>query len=373
MFNNGFHTAHHEQPGAHWSRLPGLHARISHEIDPDLCPVEPARLLLAVLRARGDLARVSYQASRAASIRCRPRAGVPSQEHGRHVTSRAVRVVYVALVPVLAWACYRAEPSAAPCPKREPPAPAPTVVVTNVGCFRDQGNRDLDGMMLEARGMTTEACTRECAEWGYRFAGTENGNQCFCGNAFGKYGASTDCTKPCVGRPDETCGGFWAHSVYQVQRLEGAAPVPSTVVIPVPPAQSVALAPPPPAPVRHDPDSHFTEAEVIERQASIPLGAEWKPLPNVTRGTWWTEYVSQPQSVHDACAAAVVSRFGEGWQLAGLHAYLGTATLVSRTNLARRARRAGTRRAADGPVPRHGPPHPRALSASRRPLRTARR
>jgi fatty acid desaturase len=37
VFNNGFHTAHHEHPGAHWSRLPELHARISHEIHPELC------------------------------------------------------------------------------------------------------------------------------------------------------------------------------------------------------------------------------------------------------------------------------------------------------------------------------------------------
>jgi fatty acid desaturase len=37
VFNNGYHTAHHEHPGAHWSKLPELHARIASEIDPDLC------------------------------------------------------------------------------------------------------------------------------------------------------------------------------------------------------------------------------------------------------------------------------------------------------------------------------------------------
>jgi fatty acid desaturase len=37
VFNNGFHTAHHEHPGAHWSRLPALHARIARAIHPDLC------------------------------------------------------------------------------------------------------------------------------------------------------------------------------------------------------------------------------------------------------------------------------------------------------------------------------------------------
>ncbi|HVJ93968.1 MAG TPA: fatty acid desaturase [Labilithrix sp.] len=36
VFNNGFHTVHHENPGAHWSTLPALHAKIAHEINPAL-------------------------------------------------------------------------------------------------------------------------------------------------------------------------------------------------------------------------------------------------------------------------------------------------------------------------------------------------
>jgi fatty acid desaturase len=36
VFNNGFHTVHHENAGAHWSLLPALHAKIAHEIDPAL-------------------------------------------------------------------------------------------------------------------------------------------------------------------------------------------------------------------------------------------------------------------------------------------------------------------------------------------------
>jgi fatty acid desaturase len=37
VFNAGLHTAHHEHPGAHWSRLPALHAAIAPFIHPLLC------------------------------------------------------------------------------------------------------------------------------------------------------------------------------------------------------------------------------------------------------------------------------------------------------------------------------------------------
>lgn len=36
VFNNGLHTVHHENPGAHWSKLPELHAKIADQIDPAL-------------------------------------------------------------------------------------------------------------------------------------------------------------------------------------------------------------------------------------------------------------------------------------------------------------------------------------------------
>jgi fatty acid desaturase len=38
LFNNGFHTAHHEQAGAHWTLLPALFAKIEADVHPDLRP-----------------------------------------------------------------------------------------------------------------------------------------------------------------------------------------------------------------------------------------------------------------------------------------------------------------------------------------------
>ena len=37
LFNNGYHTAHHENASMHWSELAAAHARIADKIDPELC------------------------------------------------------------------------------------------------------------------------------------------------------------------------------------------------------------------------------------------------------------------------------------------------------------------------------------------------
>lgn len=36
LFNNGYHTVHHERPGTHWSRNPAEHAKIAHLMEPRL-------------------------------------------------------------------------------------------------------------------------------------------------------------------------------------------------------------------------------------------------------------------------------------------------------------------------------------------------
>jgi hypothetical protein len=62
--------------------------------------------------------------------------------------------------------------------------------------------------------MTNENCAAACAQRGYKYAGTEDGNSCFCGNSYGRYGTSKNCTVPCSGNSTETCGGGWANSVF---------------------------------------------------------------------------------------------------------------------------------------------------------------
>jgi hypothetical protein len=99
---------------------------------------------------------------------------------------------------------------------------------TPLGCFKDQGDpqgtsgRDLSGYMFIAPaplakwpgpsrpgivrkppggmeivvppapgpGMTGAMCTSECAKRGFTFAATQYSNYCFCGNQYGRSGAS---------------------------------------------------------------------------------------------------------------------------------------------------------------------------------------
>ena len=55
---------------------------------------------------------------------------------------------------------------------------------------------------------------------GYRFAGTQASNWCFCGDKYDTLGLATNCDNKCKGNPDQICGGLWANSVYEVPASE---------------------------------------------------------------------------------------------------------------------------------------------------------
>ncbi len=94
--------------------------------------------------------------------------------------------------------------------------------VRYLGCFRDQGGvgtsgRDLFGFAIEDHGMTNEKCVSICQGKGFRYAGTQAGRWCFCGNSFGRSGKADNCNMKCGGDPNDICGGDWANSVYEVR------------------------------------------------------------------------------------------------------------------------------------------------------------
>jgi WSC domain len=82
------------------------------------------------------------------------------------------------------------------------------------GCWRDSMKRDLPFFAYENGVNTIGACIKTCADHNYRYAGAENGVQCWCGNSYGSQGTSGACDASCAGDKSEICGGTYSNSVY---------------------------------------------------------------------------------------------------------------------------------------------------------------
>ena len=55
----------------------------------------------------------------------------------------------------------------------------------------------------------------------YRYAGVENGDACYCGNADDKFIPTVpeECNIPCTGDPSQFCGSSWRLQVYDTRIL----------------------------------------------------------------------------------------------------------------------------------------------------------
>lgn len=64
--------------------------------------------------------------------------------------------------------------------------------------------------------LTPGVCTASCESAGYRYAGLQDGHECWCGNELNiskKAGVRMDvagCNMPCAGDADTMCGGYYA-------------------------------------------------------------------------------------------------------------------------------------------------------------------
>eukprot|EP00918_Siedleckia_nematoides_P075443 GHVU01165097.1.p1 GENE.GHVU01165097.1~~GHVU01165097.1.p1 ORF type:complete len:159 (-),score=10.32 GHVU01165097.1:26-502(-) len=89
-----------------------------------------------------------------------------------------------------------------------------------LGCFLETADR---AMPHSAGSVTSPTdCLIKCNQAGYRFAGVQSGQQCWCSNGdFDKHGprADKDCATQCS-KAKVPCGGSWRNSVYS-----NAAPV----------------------------------------------------------------------------------------------------------------------------------------------------
>ena len=111
------------------------------------------------------------------------------------------------------------------------PSPSPTAVPTpgqnetvstwtSHGCAIDSGdNRILTGWSdIFMKSLTTDDCLSTCEDKGFKFAGTEYGEQCFCGNDIPTqiHFDDAQCTIACAGNATEKCGGFWAMNLFEL-------------------------------------------------------------------------------------------------------------------------------------------------------------
>eukprot|EP00026_Physarum_polycephalum_P007232 Phypoly_transcript_07290.p1 GENE.Phypoly_transcript_07290~~Phypoly_transcript_07290.p1 ORF type:complete len:443 (+),score=46.68 Phypoly_transcript_07290:137-1465(+) len=84
------------------------------------------------------------------------------------------------------------------------------------GCYIDNPNRDLPYSGPQGT-ITVESCQNSCRQNNYRYAGLQNGRECWCGNAFGKYGTDLSaCNLNCTGDATEFCGQAWRNDIYTV-------------------------------------------------------------------------------------------------------------------------------------------------------------
>ena len=127
-----------------------------------------------------------------------------------------------------------------PPPLSPPPMRRPTIsealccsFADFIGCYADDKSLDDDFRLVNARALefqverfsTKQDCIDQCADKGFLYAGLQNGDLCFCGNDYDKYGRADDkdCNIKCrnpdaavefTANPFESCGGRWRNAVY---------------------------------------------------------------------------------------------------------------------------------------------------------------
>lgn len=80
------------------------------------------------------------------------------------------------------------------------------------GCYADNETRDLPTNVGAFTGI--QECLLACYYRGFNYAGIQAGGECWCGNMFGSYGASSNCIMSCPDTTALTCGGIWANQIY---------------------------------------------------------------------------------------------------------------------------------------------------------------
>ena len=87
-----------------------------------------------------------------------------------------------------------------------------------MGCFIDRiGDRDLNVFISDEMLFTVDQCLQACQIKDFLYAAIQYGNECRCGNQYGKYGQVSDdqCHYRCSNSVEQ-CGGNYRNSIYQI-------------------------------------------------------------------------------------------------------------------------------------------------------------
>lgn len=91
------------------------------------------------------------------------------------------------------------------------------------GCWVDNAQgRIMNGPVADTNTMTIEVCVQTCIAAGYKVAGLQFYNQCFCDNQLrnaATLGQESDCGLACSGAPGQKCGGPNRNSIYATGTL----------------------------------------------------------------------------------------------------------------------------------------------------------
>ncbi|BEI83325.1 hypothetical protein CcaverHIS002_0311930 [Cutaneotrichosporon cavernicola] len=105
----------------------------------------------------------------------------------------------------------------------------------------------------------------------YTYAGTKNGDQCYCARQLASFDSSDQCTTPCPAAADEFCGGPAAIMLYRPDAAASAGGSGAVGAVPTSVASSVASASTsaPPAPTA-------TNSNIVTTQAPVPSSSATK-------------------------------------------------------------------------------------------------
>ncbi|TXT07365.1 hypothetical protein VHUM_03085 [Vanrija humicola] len=120
---------------------------------------------------------------------------------------------------------------------KPPPLPNKRAVLPEgwsyAGCVNESwGQRLLSGFSFSSQANDPLVCITNCAKRGFKLAGTEFGDECYCANEFtGTGGGSvvpdSYCKKPCAGDASEVCGDAWYLSFYTFNSTDGGVYCPT--------------------------------------------------------------------------------------------------------------------------------------------------